>query len=84
MCAFQSFYEHEMFEKSFKATLIALVPRKIGQLDVKDFGPISLVGNVYKILAKVLAIRMKLVLGMLVLNIQNAFVGRISTQFLYS
>jgi hypothetical protein len=82
MCAFQSFYEHEMFEKSSKATFIAFIPRKIGQLDVKDFGSISLVGNVYKILAKVLAIRMQQVLGMLVLNIQNAFVGWISTQFL--
>jgi hypothetical protein len=44
-------------------------------LEVKNFRPISLVGSVYKILAKVLAIRMKQVLGSYISNNQNAFTG---------
>jgi hypothetical protein len=41
---------------------------------VRDFTPINLVGSVYKILAKVLVIRMKQVLGSLISNNQNAFI----------
>ena len=46
----------------------------------RDFRPISLVGSVYKILAKVLANRLKRVLGGLVSESQNAFVGGRQTQ----
>jgi hypothetical protein len=35
-------------------------------VDVKDFRPISLVGGVYKILPKVLANKLKLVLGKII------------------
>jgi hypothetical protein len=59
LCVFHNFHEHGLFEKSLNATFIALIPKKIGQLEVRDFRPTSLVGSVYKILAKVLAIRMK-------------------------
>ena len=41
----------------------------------KDFRPISLIGSVYKILAKVLANRVKKVLDKLISNTTNAFVG---------
>jgi hypothetical protein len=75
MRVFHSFHEHEMFKKSFNATFIAIILKKIEQSKVKDFRPTNLVGNVYKILAKVLAIRMKQVLGMLILNSHNAFIG---------
>ena len=40
-----------------------------------DFRPISLVGSVYKILAKVLANRLKEVLDQLISKSQNSFVG---------
>jgi hypothetical protein len=75
MRVFHNFHEHERFEKSLNATFIALIPKKIGQLEVRDFRPISLVGSVYKILAKVLASRLKQVLGALISNSQNAFIG---------
>jgi predicted component of type VI protein secretion system len=42
---------------------------------VKDFRPISVVRGVYKIISKVLAIRFKLVLGKIISNSQNAFIG---------
>lgn len=53
---FQYFYGCGTFEKSLNSTFIAEVT------NVKDFRPISLIGGVYKILAKVLANRLKSVL----------------------
>ena len=43
-------------------------------MEVKDFRPISLVGGVYKILAKVLATRLHKVLGEIISTPQNAFI----------
>jgi len=54
------------------ATFITLIPMKLGQL---DFRPISLIGSVYKILAKVLANRLQRIVGNLISNSQNAFIG---------
>ena len=42
---------------------------------MKDFRPISLLGSLYKLLAKVLANRLKRVMGKVVSNSQNAFAG---------
>ena len=42
-------------------------------MDVKDFQPISLVGGLYKIIAKVLANRMRRVVHSLTSESQNAF-----------
>ena len=47
---------------------MALIPKKVGALEVKDIPAISLVGSVYKILANVLANRLKGVLGEIVSN----------------
>ena len=55
LAVFEEFFQHCKFEKSLNATFIALIPKKIDAFNVKDFHPISLVGSVYKILAKVLA-----------------------------
>ena len=63
------------FEKSLNVTFIALVPKKNGASNIRDFRLISLVGSVYKILAKVLANRLKEVLDQLISESQNSFVG---------
>ncbi|RVX18713.1 putative ribonuclease H protein [Vitis vinifera] len=47
---------------------------KGGAEDLKDFKPISLVGSLYKFLAKVLASRIKKVMGKVISEPQNAFV----------
>jgi hypothetical protein len=52
-----------------------LIPKKTGAVDVRDFRPISLVGGIYKIISKVLANRFKSVLGKIISNTQNAFIG---------
>lgn len=62
------------FVRSMNATFIVLIPKKLGAIELKDFRPMSLVGSVYKILAKVLANRLKLVLGKIISLSQNAFV----------
>ncbi|RVW54091.1 hypothetical protein CK203_080433 [Vitis vinifera] len=53
--------------------VLLLIPKKEGASDVQDFRPISLLGSLYKIIAKVLANRMKRVMGKLVSYSQNAF-----------
>ena len=63
MAVFHHFHVTGQFEKSLNATFIALIPKKAAAVEIKDFRPISLVGGVYKILAKVLASRLRLVLG---------------------
>ena len=47
---------------------------KGGAEDLKYFRPISLVGSLYKLLAKVLANRIKKVMGKVISESQNAFV----------
>ncbi len=44
-------------------------------MNIKEFRPISLIGSIYKLLAKVLANKLKGVLDGLVSETQNAFVG---------
>ena len=51
-----------------------MIPKIRGAEDLKDFRPISLVGGIYKLIAKVLANRLKKVMNGLVNPTQNAFV----------
>ena len=60
---FNEFAQVERFVKSLNAMFIVLIPKKRGAVELKDFLPISLVGRVYKILAKVLANRLKVGFG---------------------
>ena len=71
---FSDFYETGCFERSLNATFVVLVPKKWGVEDFKDFRYISLVEGLYKLLAKVLANRLKKAVGSLVSNFQHAFV----------
>ena len=75
LAVFEEFYQHSKFEKSLNATFIALIPKKNGASNIREFRPISLVGSVYKILAKMLANRLKEVLNQLISESQNSFVG---------
>ena len=62
LAVFDEFFQHYKFEKSLNATFIALIPKKNDAFNIRDFRPISLVGSVYKILSKVLANRLRVVL----------------------
>ena len=71
---FKEFHDHNCFVKSLNVTFLVLIPKKGGVEDLRDFRPISLVGGLYKWLTKVLANRLKLMVGKVVSKAQNAFV----------
>ena len=75
LAVFEEFYQYSKLEKSLNANFIALIPKKNGASNIRDFRPISLVGSVYKILTKVLANRLKEVLDQLISKSHNSFVG---------
>jgi len=60
--------------KGLNYTFIALIPKVNSPQQLNDFRPISLVGSLYKVLAKVLANRLRLVIGNVVSESQSAFV----------
>jgi hypothetical protein len=72
---FEEVYVHCQFKRSLNASFITLIPKKVNASNIRDFRPISLIGSVYKLLAKVLANRFRVVLGGLISKSQNAFVG---------
>lgn len=59
MKAFQNFYEKEVFERSLNATFITLNPKKKEAKELRDFRPISLIGSIYRLFAKVLPKKLK-------------------------
>ena len=71
---FQKFYKHGWFVRSLNTTFLVLFSKKGGVEDLRDVKPISLVGGLYKLVAKVLANRLKKVVGKIVSSGQNAFV----------
>ena len=60
---FKEFHERGRFVRSLNTTILVLVPKKRGADDLRDFRLISLVGGLYKLLAKVLANGLKKVVG---------------------
>ena len=70
---FFEFYEKK-FVRSLNATFLVLIPKKGNVEDIKDYMPISLLGGLYKILAKVLANRLRRVMDKVISPSQNAFV----------
>ncbi|WMV55749.1 hypothetical protein MTR67_049134 [Solanum verrucosum] len=73
MSTMQNFHSQEFFEKSFNATYIALISKKSGAKELRDFRPINLIGSVYKLIAKILTERLKKVMHKLVDTQQMAF-----------
>jgi hypothetical protein len=74
MVVFAEFHARGKFVKSINSTFISLIPKVHGAKEIKDFCPISLVGGIYKIIAKVLANRMREVMDKIISKPQNVFV----------
>ncbi|GJV53935.1 RNA-directed DNA polymerase, eukaryota, reverse transcriptase zinc-binding domain protein, partial [Tanacetum coccineum] len=53
--AVKYFFTYGVIPKGCNSSFIALIPKSPGANTVKDFRPISLIGSVYKIIAKILA-----------------------------
>ncbi|GJY47483.1 RNA-directed DNA polymerase, eukaryota, reverse transcriptase zinc-binding domain protein [Tanacetum coccineum] len=68
------FFHHGSIPNGGNPSFITLIPKIPNANMVKDFRPISLIGSIYKIIAKILANRLVTVLGDLVSDTQSAFV----------
>ena len=66
MAFFDNFHRCSEFEWSLNASFLSLIPKKNNALNIKDFWPINLMGSVYKLLSKVLANKLRLVLDKLI------------------
>ena len=75
MSRFSEFHTNGKFVTSLNVTFIALIPKRANAQNIKDYRPISLVGCIYNLLSKVLARRLRDVIGSLISKNQNAFVG---------
>ena len=74
MAFFDEFFRLSTFQRSLNSTFLILITKKRGAEELKDFRPISLVGSLYKLLAKVLANRLKQAVGKVVSEYQHAFI----------
>lgn len=70
----QDFFSTKHILKEFNSTFITLIPKIEYRTTPKDFRPISLCNTIYKIISKLLAIRMKPFLDKLISPYQSAFV----------
>jgi hypothetical protein len=68
------FHRNGKLTKGINSTFITLIPKVDNPQRLNDFRPISLVGSLYKILAKVLANRLRLVVCSVISESQTAFV----------
>ncbi|GJX57525.1 cysteine-rich receptor-like protein kinase [Tanacetum coccineum] len=71
---FEEFRVKGCFPKALNNSFITLIPKKLCPQDLNDFRPISLISSMYKVLAKVLAERLKLVMKLVVGTSQFAFI----------
>ncbi|RVW60699.1 Transposon TX1 uncharacterized 149 kDa protein [Vitis vinifera] len=71
---FKEFHDQNSFIKSLNHTFLVLIPKKGGGGGFRHYRLISLLGGLYKLLAKVLANRIKKVIGKVISPDQNAFI----------
>ncbi|GJR37353.1 cellulose synthase-like protein G3 [Tanacetum coccineum] len=74
VAAVTSFFSTGTFPPGCNSSFIALIPKSQEAKMVKDFRHISLIGSMYKIITKILANRLSLVISELVSDVQSAFV----------
>nr|GFC14257.1 cysteine-rich receptor-like protein kinase [Tanacetum cinerariifolium] len=72
--AIKEIFISSSFPKGCNSSFIALIPKVMDAKHLKDFRPISLVGCQYKIIGKILANRLSLVIGDIVSQEHLAFI----------
>jgi hypothetical protein len=68
------FHRNGKLTKGVNSTFIALIPKVDNPQRLADFRPIALVGCMYKVLEKVLADRLRSIMGFVVSDTQSTFV----------
>ncbi|GKV33771.1 hypothetical protein SLEP1_g42231 [Rubroshorea leprosula] len=70
----KEFHQNARLVKGINSLYITLVPKKKNPTSLKEFKPICTIGSIYKILAKVLANRLKKVIAKIISASQSAFI----------
>jgi len=68
------FFETGKLPRTVNITWVTLIPKKKDAVDIMDFRPISMVGSIYKVIAKILSRRLRDVMPDLIGETQTAFV----------
>ncbi|GKE96460.1 RNA-directed DNA polymerase, eukaryota, partial [Tanacetum coccineum] len=71
--AVEWFFEHYSFVRGCNSSFIALIPKVPDPKFMNDYRPISLIGSLYKVVTKILAIRLSLVISDLISDVQTVF-----------
>ncbi|KAJ9558860.1 LOW QUALITY PROTEIN: hypothetical protein OSB04_013474 [Centaurea solstitialis] len=74
MNAMRWFWDKEALGPGCNSSFLTLIPKVANPLGLSDFRPISLIGVIYKVVSKVLAHRLKKVIGKVVSDPQSAFI----------
>ncbi|XP_024014246.1 uncharacterized protein LOC112088191 [Eutrema salsugineum] len=74
LTAVQSFFKLGFLPKGINSTILALIPKKKEALTMKDYRPISCCNVIYKLISKILANRLKILLPKFIAPNQSAFV----------
>jgi len=69
------FFDSGNMNPCINITWVTLIPKKKIAEEVKDYRPISMVGSVYKVIAKILSRRLREVMPNLIGETQTTFVG---------
>ncbi|GJT40402.1 RNA-directed DNA polymerase, eukaryota [Tanacetum coccineum] len=67
------FFDHGDFAIGCNSSFVALIPKVLDPKVVSDYRPISLIGSLYKVVTKILASRLSLVISDLISDVQTAF-----------
>ncbi|GJR39911.1 RNA-directed DNA polymerase, eukaryota, partial [Tanacetum coccineum] len=73
--AVEHFFENRTFSKGCNSSFIALIPKVSDAKFVNEYRPISLIGSVYKVVTKIMANRLSMVIAGIVSDSQSAFVA---------
>ncbi|XP_033143345.1 uncharacterized protein LOC103862289 [Brassica rapa] len=76
--AVQSVFRFGFMPKGINSTILALVPKRIDSMEMRDYRPIACCNVLYKVISKLLANRLKVLLPRIISAHQSAFVqGRL-------
>lgn len=73
--AVQAFFDKGFLPKGVNSTILALIPKRTEATEMKDYRPISLCNVFYKVISKIIANRLKVILPQFVAANQSAFVS---------
>ncbi|XP_028100123.1 uncharacterized protein LOC114299551 [Camellia sinensis] len=71
----KEFHTNGKLVKGINSSFITLIPKRDNPLGLSDYRPISLVGSMYKIIAKLLANRLKSIMPHIISEPQSAFLS---------